>query len=46
MELFFPSSGGCGPANTAKFTNCTCCIVKPHAISEGKRPVVDVSLIE
>ncbi|XP_012871084.1 PREDICTED: nucleoside diphosphate kinase 7 isoform X1 [Dipodomys ordii] len=35
MELFFPSSGGCRPANTAKFTNCTCCIVKPHAISEG-----------
>ncbi|XP_063643391.1 nucleoside diphosphate kinase 7 isoform X1 [Pan troglodytes] len=35
MELFFPSSGGCGPANTAKFTNCTCCIVKPHAVSEG-----------
>ncbi|KAB0343925.1 hypothetical protein FD754_020851 [Muntiacus muntjak] len=37
MELFFPSSGVCGPANTAKFTNCTtCCIVKPHAVSEGK----------
>uniref|UniRef100_A0A8D1FAP7 DM10 domain-containing protein n=1 Tax=Sus scrofa TaxID=9823 RepID=A0A8D1FAP7_PIG len=37
MELFFPSSGVCGPANTAKFTNCTtCCIVKPHAISEGR----------
>ncbi|XP_059731419.1 nucleoside diphosphate kinase homolog 7 isoform X1 [Bos taurus] len=36
MELFFPSSGVCGPANTAKFTNCTtCCIVKPHAVSEG-----------
>ncbi|XP_015347351.2 nucleoside diphosphate kinase 7 isoform X4 [Marmota marmota marmota] len=35
MELFFPSSGGCGPANTAKFTSCTCCIIKPHAISEG-----------
>ncbi|CAK7305943.1 Nucleoside diphosphate kinase 7 [Vulpes lagopus] len=35
MELFFPSSGVCGPANTAKFTNCTCCIIKPHAISEG-----------
>ncbi|KAK7817871.1 hypothetical protein U0070_005514 [Myodes glareolus] len=46
MELFFPTSGGCGPANTAKFTNCTCCIVKPHAISEGKSPVVNVSLIE
>ncbi|XP_012584555.1 PREDICTED: nucleoside diphosphate kinase 7 isoform X4 [Condylura cristata] len=35
MELFFPSSGVGGPANTAKFTNCTCCIIKPHAISEG-----------
>uniref|UniRef100_A0A9L0TLU8 NME/NM23 family member 7 n=1 Tax=Equus caballus TaxID=9796 RepID=A0A9L0TLU8_HORSE len=35
MELFFPSSGVCGPANTAKFTDCTCCIIKPHAISEG-----------
>ncbi|KAG3258791.1 NME/NM23 family member 7, transcript variant X2 [Ictidomys tridecemlineatus] len=35
MELFFPSSGGCGPANTAKFTSCTCCIIKPHAVSEG-----------
>ncbi|ELK29876.1 Nucleoside diphosphate kinase 7 [Myotis davidii] len=35
MELFFPSSGVCGPANSAKFTNCTCCIIKPHAISEG-----------
>lgn len=35
VELFFPSSGICGPANTAKFTNCTCCIIKPHAISEG-----------
>uniref|UniRef100_A0A2K5LKM2 NME/NM23 family member 7 n=1 Tax=Cercocebus atys TaxID=9531 RepID=A0A2K5LKM2_CERAT len=39
MELFFPSSGGCGPANTAKFTSCTCCIVKPHAVSEGKSPL-------
>lgn len=35
MELFFPSSGGCGPANTAKFTNCTCCVIKPHTLSEG-----------
>ncbi|XP_021495106.2 nucleoside diphosphate kinase 7 isoform X1 [Meriones unguiculatus] len=35
MELFFPSSGGCGPKNTAKFTNCTLCIIKPHAINEG-----------
>ncbi|NXP70164.1 NDK7 kinase, partial [Ramphastos sulfuratus] len=35
LELFFPSSGGCGPVNSAKFTNCTCCIIKPHAVNEG-----------
>uniref|UniRef100_A0A6I8S5A1 Nucleoside diphosphate kinase homolog 7 n=1 Tax=Xenopus tropicalis TaxID=8364 RepID=A0A6I8S5A1_XENTR len=35
LEFFFPSSGGRAPKNTAKFTDCTCCIIKPHAISEG-----------
>ncbi|XP_072295627.1 nucleoside diphosphate kinase homolog 7 isoform X2 [Eucyclogobius newberryi] len=35
LEFFFPSSIGCGPANTAIFTDCTCCILKPHAVSEG-----------
>ncbi|KAG8450473.1 hypothetical protein GDO86_002942 [Hymenochirus boettgeri] len=35
LEFFFPSSTGYGPKNTAKFTDCTCCIIKPHAISEG-----------
>ncbi|XP_037764690.1 nucleoside diphosphate kinase 7 isoform X2 [Chelonia mydas] len=35
LELFFPSSGGRGPANSAKFTDCTCCIIKPHAVNEG-----------
>ncbi|XP_074663884.1 nucleoside diphosphate kinase homolog 7 isoform X4 [Strix aluco] len=35
LELFFPSSGGHGPVNSAKFTNCTCCIIKPHAVNEG-----------
>uniref|UniRef100_A0A6I8NZB4 Nucleoside diphosphate kinase homolog 7 n=1 Tax=Ornithorhynchus anatinus TaxID=9258 RepID=A0A6I8NZB4_ORNAN len=35
LELFFPSGGGCGPVNTANFTNSTCCVIKPHAISEG-----------
>nr|XP_045017214.1 nucleoside diphosphate kinase 7-like [Jaculus jaculus] len=34
-KLFCTSNGGCGPANTSKFTNSTCCIIKPHAISEG-----------
>ncbi|NXN04725.1 NDK7 kinase, partial [Sylvia borin] len=35
LELFFPSSGGHGPVSSAKFTNCTCCIIKPHAVNEG-----------
>ncbi|NXK89646.1 NDK7 kinase, partial [Formicarius rufipectus] len=35
LELFFPSSGGHGPASSATFTNCTCCIIKPHAVNEG-----------
>ncbi|KAL2311447.1 hypothetical protein Nmel_003153 [Mimus melanotis] len=37
LELFFPSSGGRGPVSSAKFTNCTCCIIKPHAVNEGKQ---------
>ncbi|XP_041439676.1 nucleoside diphosphate kinase 7 isoform X2 [Xenopus laevis] len=35
LEFFFPSSGGRSPKNTAKFTDCTCCVIKPHAVSEG-----------
>uniref|UniRef100_A0A3Q3K4H1 Nucleoside diphosphate kinase homolog 7 n=1 Tax=Monopterus albus TaxID=43700 RepID=A0A3Q3K4H1_MONAL len=35
LEFFFPSTIGHGPSNTAIFTDCTCCIIKPHAISEG-----------
>ncbi|KAM5179639.1 nucleoside diphosphate kinase homolog 7 [Mantella aurantiaca] len=35
LEFFFPSSGGRGPKNTATFTQSTCCIIKPHAVSEG-----------
>ncbi|KAM7012796.1 nucleoside diphosphate kinase homolog 7 [Tautogolabrus adspersus] len=35
LEFFFPSTIGHGPSNTAIYTDCTCCIVKPHAISEG-----------
>ncbi|CAB1420427.1 unnamed protein product [Pleuronectes platessa] len=35
LEFFFPSTIGHGPANTALCTDCTCCIIKPHAISEG-----------
>ncbi|XP_037554217.1 nucleoside diphosphate kinase 7 isoform X1 [Nematolebias whitei] len=35
LEFFFPSTIGHGTSNTATFTDCTCCIIKPHAISEG-----------
>ncbi|XP_034970318.1 nucleoside diphosphate kinase 7 isoform X1 [Zootoca vivipara] len=35
LEMFFPSSGGRGPANTAKYTHCTCCVIKPHSVKEG-----------
>ncbi|XP_029284989.1 nucleoside diphosphate kinase homolog 7 isoform X2 [Cottoperca gobio] len=35
LEFFFPSTIGHGPPNTAIYTDCTCCIIKPHALSEG-----------
>ncbi|KAK7879872.1 hypothetical protein WMY93_033460, partial [Mugilogobius chulae] len=35
LEFFFPSTIGRGPENTAVLTDCTCCVIKPHAVSEG-----------
>ncbi|XP_034036543.1 nucleoside diphosphate kinase 7 isoform X2 [Thalassophryne amazonica] len=35
IEFFFPCTVGHGPSNTAVYTDCTCCIIKPHAVSEG-----------
>ncbi|XP_059922681.1 nucleoside diphosphate kinase 7 [Gadus macrocephalus] len=35
VEFFFPSTAGHGPSNTAQYTACTCCIIKPHALSQG-----------
>uniref|UniRef100_A0A671V366 Nucleoside diphosphate kinase homolog 7 n=1 Tax=Sparus aurata TaxID=8175 RepID=A0A671V366_SPAAU len=40
LEFFFPSTIGIGPSNTAIYTDCTCCIIKPHAVSEGREHVV------
>uniref|UniRef100_A0A665TX54 Nucleoside diphosphate kinase homolog 7 n=1 Tax=Echeneis naucrates TaxID=173247 RepID=A0A665TX54_ECHNA len=37
LEFFFPSTIGHGPSNTAIYSDCTCCIIKPHAMSEGKK---------
>lgn len=34
LQFFFPNpkSGKKGPPNTATLENCTCCIIKPHAV--------------
>ncbi|XP_076753169.1 nucleoside diphosphate kinase homolog 7 [Xylocopa sonorina] len=34
LQFFFPDSktGKRGPKNTATLENCTCCIIKPHAV--------------
>ncbi|XP_052214540.1 nucleoside diphosphate kinase 7-like isoform X2 [Dreissena polymorpha] len=34
IEFFFPSVGTVRQ-NTAKFTDCTCCVIKPHAVAAG-----------
>ena len=34
VEFFFPSTGP-GRQNTAKFNECTCCVIKPHAVKAG-----------
>nr|XP_057928705.1 nucleoside diphosphate kinase 7 isoform X2 [Doryrhamphus excisus] len=35
LEFFFPTAICHGPPNTAIYLDCTCCIIKPHAMSEG-----------
>lgn len=34
LEFFFPSVGPVRQ-NTAKFNECTCCVIKPHAVQAG-----------
>lgn len=36
LQYFFPDSKSKikSPKNTATLQNCTCCIIKPHAIQE------------
>ncbi|XP_974333.3 nucleoside diphosphate kinase homolog 7 [Tribolium castaneum] len=37
LNLFFPSDPGLRPPETTlQLQNSTCCVIKPHAISEGK----------
>jgi len=35
LEFFFPAKQKCELTNTAKFENCTCCVIKPHAVKSG-----------
>ncbi|XP_042614216.1 nucleoside diphosphate kinase 7-like isoform X2 [Cyprinus carpio] len=46
LEFFFPSTTGHGPSNTAMYLDCTCCIIKPHAISEVLTGKILKSIIE
>ncbi|XP_030647528.1 nucleoside diphosphate kinase homolog 7 [Chanos chanos] len=35
LEFLFPSTPGCSTSNTATFSDCTCCVIKPHAVAEA-----------
>ena len=35
IEFFFPSTGPVRE-NTAKMSECTCCVIKPHSVLAGK----------
>lgn len=35
LEFFFPSKGRSGLQSCAKYANCTCAVVKPHAVKAG-----------
>ncbi|XP_061538816.1 nucleoside diphosphate kinase 7 isoform X4 [Phycodurus eques] len=37
LEFFFPTTICHGPVNTALYSQCTCCIIKPHAVSQVQR---------
>lgn len=43
MSFFFGSKYG---VNTACYNDTTCCIIKPHAVAEGKQAKVDRCLLK
>ncbi|XP_064615445.1 nucleoside diphosphate kinase homolog 7-like [Liolophura sinensis] len=45
LEFFF-SSKGPSRQNTAKYTNCTCCVIKPHAVLDGVAGKILSAIIE
>ncbi|XP_022255569.1 nucleoside diphosphate kinase 7-like isoform X2 [Limulus polyphemus] len=46
LELFFPSTEKTHHCSTATFKDCTCCIIKPHAVQEGKAGHIIQSIID
>eukprot|EP00058_Branchiostoma_floridae_P003134 XP_002588622.1 hypothetical protein BRAFLDRAFT_287848 [Branchiostoma floridae] len=44
-EFFFPSAGP-SRANTAQFSNCTCCVIKPHAVLAGQTGKIVQAIVD
>ncbi|XP_029634187.1 nucleoside diphosphate kinase 7 [Octopus sinensis] len=40
LEFFFPTSGGIIRRNPVVLEDCTCCVVKPHAVLSGLAPKI------
>uniref|UniRef100_A0A0L8GNH0 Nucleoside diphosphate kinase-like domain-containing protein n=1 Tax=Octopus bimaculoides TaxID=37653 RepID=A0A0L8GNH0_OCTBM len=40
LEFFFPTSGGIIRRNSVVLEDCTCCVVKPHAVLSGLAPKI------
>ncbi|XP_053391011.1 nucleoside diphosphate kinase 7-like [Mercenaria mercenaria] len=45
LEFFFPSVGQVR-RNTAKCTECTCCVIKPHAVQAGNAGKIISAIME
>lgn len=46
-KFFFPDAGSLRnpPLNTLVLNNCTCCIIKPHALKEGKMSAIITEIL-
>ncbi|KAK6195667.1 hypothetical protein SNE40_001049 [Patella caerulea] len=45
LEFFFPSTGP-KRRNTAQLSDCTCCVIKPHAIKSGLTGKIITAILE
>ncbi|XP_069105017.1 nucleoside diphosphate kinase homolog 7-like [Argopecten irradians] len=46
IEFFFPSNGSQVQRSTAKFSECTCCVIKPHAVKSGNAGEIISQIME